>query len=282
MIRKVVIPAAGLGTRLLPATKQQPKEMLPVFVKGLDGQTVLKPLIQLVFERLYELGIREFCFVVGRGKRSIEDQFTLDQDFTEHLRKQTKHDIAGEMEQYYSKVRNSSIVFINQASPSGLGDAVLRASAFTGQDSFIVHAGDDLILSPDGRYFHRMLTTFDAHGADAVFCVQRVRNPRRYGVVEVKRVSSGTYVVRGAEEKPKTPKSKVAIVAVYAFRRTIYDYVEKARHRAHDELELTDAIDELVKDGGKVYAIELGNDETRIDIGTPLSYWNALRAIRRV
>jgi UTP--glucose-1-phosphate uridylyltransferase len=126
-IRKVVIPAAGSGTRLLPATKQQPKEMLPVFAYAAGGQLCVKPLIQLVFESLYGTGIRQFCFVVGRGKRSIEDQFTLDGVFVEYLEKHMKHAQAREMQEFYSKVRSSSIVFVNQAEPAGFGDAVLRA-----------------------------------------------------------------------------------------------------------------------------------------------------------
>src|SRR3989304_5466127 len=86
VITKAVIPAAGLGTRLLPATKEQPKEMLPVFTRGPDGQPCLKPILQLIFEQLYDLGIREFCIIIGRGKRAIEDHFTQDYSYTAYLR----------------------------------------------------------------------------------------------------------------------------------------------------------------------------------------------------
>ena len=278
MIRAAVIPSAGMGTRLLPATKQQPKEMLPVFVKGSHGLVFLKPVIQLVFERLYDAGLRKFFFVVGKGKRSMEDQFTLDNGFMDHLRRLEKRQLIKEMEQFYSRVRDSSIVFINQPEPLGFGDAVLRAKAFTNRDPFIVHAGDDLIISRNLGYFSRLMRAFEIYRADAVFCVQKVRDPTKYGVVECESIGPGIYRVKHVEEKPRHPKSRIAIIALYAFNEKIYHYIEKAREPDGHELELTDAIEELVKDGGKVYAVELNSHETRIDIGTPESYWNALEA----
>lgn len=277
MIRAAVIPSAGMGTRLLPATKQQPKEMLPVFVKGPRGLVFLKPVIQLVFERLYDAGMRKFFFVVGKGKRSIEDQFTLDNDFMDQVRKLEKHQLVKQMEQFCRRVRDSSIVFINQPEPLGFGDAVLRAKGFTGRDPFLVHAGDDLIISRNLKYFSRLMRTFETQEADATFCVQKVRDPTKYGVVETDRIGPGIYRVKHVEEKPRHPKSRIAIVALYAFNERIYHYIENARERSGHELELTDAIEALVKDGGKVYAVELNSNETRIDIGTPESYWNALR-----
>ncbi len=177
-IRIAVIPSAGLGTRLLPATKQQPKEMLPVFVRSSSGLVFLKPIVQVVFERLYDAGLREFCLIVGRGKRSIEDQFTLDAGFIENLKKLAKPHLVMEMEHFYQKVRKSNIVFINQPEPLGFGDAVLRARAFTNHSSFIVHAGDDLIISKNaGGCFSRLMTAFDSYQADAVFYVQKVKDP---------------------------------------------------------------------------------------------------------
>jgi UTP--glucose-1-phosphate uridylyltransferase len=278
MIRTAVIPSAGLGTRLLPATKQQPKEMLPVFVRGSKGVILLKPVIQLVFERLYDAGSREFLFVVGRGKRSIEDHFTPDNAFTEHLRRLAKPQLLREMENFYRRVRSSNIVFINQPEPLGFGDAVLRAKPFTGGSPFIVHAGDDLIISRNARYFQRLIKAFITHEADAVFCVQRVKDPTKYGVVEGDRIRPGVYRVKHVEEKPRRPRSRLAIVALYAFSERIYHCIEEGRECNDRELELTDAIEGLVKDGGKVYAVQLNSHETRIDIGTPDSYWAALRA----
>jgi UTP--glucose-1-phosphate uridylyltransferase len=278
MIMKAVIPAAGAGTRLLPATKQQPKEMLPVFAYSTRGQLCVKPLIQLVFEGLHELGLRQFCFVVGRGKRTIEDQFTLDGAFIQYLKKQMKYAQMREMQEFYSKVRSSSIIFVNQAEPAGFGDAVLRAKAFTGNESFMVHAGDDFVISRNGGYCKRLIKAFEAYDADAAFCVQKVSDPKRYGVVEGKRVAPNVYWVKRVEEKPKRPKSKFAIVGVYIFKPEIHEHVEGIRRDKTGEIELTSAIQKLIEERERVYAVELGSGETRIDVGTPESYWKALEA----
>jgi UTP--glucose-1-phosphate uridylyltransferase len=242
------------------------------------GLVLLKPLVQLVFERLYDAGLREFLFVVGRGKRSIEDHFTPDNGFTEHLRRQAKSQLVEEMERFYRRVRSSNIAFINQPEPLGFGDAVLRAKAFTGRNPFIVHAGDDLIISRNARYFRRLIRAFDVHDADAAFCAQKVNNPTKYGVIEGERTGPGIYRVRHVEEKPRHPKSRLTIVALYAFNEKIYHCIERARQYQGRELELTSAIEGLIKERGKVYAVELASYEKRIDIGTPESYWNALRA----
>jgi UTP--glucose-1-phosphate uridylyltransferase len=145
-LRKVVIPAAGLGTRLLPATKAQPKEMLPLFVH-VGGQTMLKPLLHVVFERLYEEGFREFCFITGRGKRAIEDYFTTDNGAVKALGKSGGGVVAREMMRFYRMVDKAQIVWLNQPEPRGFGDAVHRAYAFTGDEPFLLHNGDTYIHS---------------------------------------------------------------------------------------------------------------------------------------
>ena len=103
VIRKVIIPAAGLGTRLFPATKEQPKEMLPIFTKTLDGNMAVKPVVQLVFDQLYDAGLREFCYVVGRGKRGIEDHFTPDANCIKTLEDLGKNGQASDLEDFYQK-----------------------------------------------------------------------------------------------------------------------------------------------------------------------------------
>ncbi len=273
-----VIPSAGLGVRLVPATKQQPKEMLPIFVKNRKGQILLKPVIQVVFERLFDAGVREFLFVVGRGKRSIEDHFTVDSGFMNQLKHAAKPQLVEEMERFYRRVRSSNIGFINQPEPLGFGEAVLRAKAFTVNQPFIVHAGDDLILSPNpSATFQRLMNSFHANNADAVFFVHKVKDPTRYGVVEGVEVEPATYRVKNVEEKPKRPKSNIAIVALYAFNKKIYDHIKKPNAQTH-QLELTNAIQDLIDNGGNVYALQLKSNETRLDVGTPESYWSALKA----
>jgi len=278
-IKTAVIPSAGLGLRLVPATNQQPKEMLPVFAKDQKGRICTKPIIQLVFERLYDAGFREFLFVVGRRKRSIEDQFTIDNDFMTQLRRVGKSQLVEDMERFYRRVRSSNIVFINQPEPLGFGEAVLRTKPYTNRNAFLVHAGDELILSNSTNdCLRRLMKAFHAHEANAVFLVQRVKDPTRYGVIEGEKIGADLYRVKHIVEKPKHPKTKIAVVALYAFNQKIYDCIEKLPHRPDHELQLTDAIEKLVQETDNVYALELKTSETRIDVGTPESYWHALRA----
>jgi len=133
VMRKAVITAAGLGTRLSPATKELPKEMLPIFHREGD-RIVVKPLLQLIFEQLHDVGIREFCFVIGRGKRAIEDHFTPDPIFLRELRERGKGREAESLERFYAMLSDSSITWVNQPEPRGFGDAVLGASFKPGTD----------------------------------------------------------------------------------------------------------------------------------------------------
>ena len=150
-VEKVVVTAAGLGTRLLPITKEIPKEMLPLPIKE-GGEVVFKPMLQAIFEQLYEFGFRNFCFVVGRGKRTVEDYFTPDYEFLRYLRSKGKEKSAKLLEDFYEKISTSSVVFVNQPEPLGFGDAVYRAKPFVGSDSFLLHAGDDLVVSANCKH----------------------------------------------------------------------------------------------------------------------------------
>jgi len=275
MIRKVVVPAAGLGTRLLPITKELPKEMLPVFFRGNDDRVCLKPMMQAVFEQLFGMGFREFCFIVGRGKRAIEDHFTPDWDFVESLKGKNKAERVNGLEEFYKRISDSNIVFVNQPEPKGFGDSILRARGFTGSENFLVHAGDDLILSKDSGHIRRLIKTFEELNADAALLVERVDDPKRYGVVEGVLVSEGTYRVKRIVEKPRFPRSNMATIAVYVFKPMIYAKIEGVEPDEGREIQLTDAIQGLINQGCKVYAIEL-REEKRIDVGTSEMYWNAL------
>ena len=157
MIRKVVIPAAGLGTRLFPATKEQPKEMLPIFSTTANGDVSVKPVVQMVFEQLYDAGLREFCYVVGRGKRGIEDHFTPDSNCIRLLEGMGKNGQATDLEDFYEKLRTSTIMWVNQPEPKGFGNAVLMAQPFVQNERCLVHAGDSCIISKDMDYIKRLL-----------------------------------------------------------------------------------------------------------------------------
>jgi UTP--glucose-1-phosphate uridylyltransferase len=279
MIRKVVVPAAGLGTRLLPITKELPKEMLPVFFKGKGGRVCLKPMLQAVYEQLYDSGFREFVFIGGRGKRAIEDHFSPDDSFIEYLRNKNKDDLVEELQKFYKKINNSTIVFVNQPKPNGLGDAVYRAMIFTGDDPFLVHAGDDLILSRNNDHLKRIMNVFEHYDADAVFLVEEVKDPRRYGVIIGDEIKPDIFEVKKVVEKPRTPPSNLAVIALYVFKPIIYRAIEKVEPDKDGEVQLTDAISFLLDWRCRVYALKLRLGERRIDIGTPENYLEILKTM---
>lgn len=274
MLGKAVIPAAGLGTRLLPTTKETPKEMLPIFALGGGGEVCVKPLLQLVFEQLYEAGFRKFCFIVGREKRAIEDHFTQDYGYLEMLEARGKDNQA--LKSFYKKIEDSTIVWVNQPEPRGFGDAVLKAKPFIGEEDFLVHAGDTYIFSADGEHLKRLFKAYEEKDADVAFIIQEVKDPRQYGVVEVGEIAQGVYEVKKVVEKPEKPPTNLAIMPIYIFHPVIFKALERTPIGKGGELQLTDAIMKLIEWGLKAYAIKLKPNEARIDIGTPETYWNAL------
>jgi len=275
MFKKTVIPAAGLGTRLLPITKELPKEMLPIFVKANDGRVRLKPMLQSVFEQLFDVGFREFCFIVGRGKRAIEDHFTPDNGFINDLKAKNKGGVIEELREFYKKIESSTLVFVNQPEPKGFGDAVLRTKPFVDSD-FLVHAGDTYIMSGGNDHIRRLMETHFRLGADSTFIVQEVEDPRQYGVIEAEEVREGLFKVKGAVEKPEKPLSKLAIMPIYLFTPKIFDSLEKIGPGVGGELQLTDGIQHMIEEGLKVYAIKLRPEELKLDMGTPETCWEAL------
>ncbi len=275
VLRKAVIPAAGLGTRLLSVTKEQPKEMLPVFARGRNGELCLKPIVQLVFEQLYQVGFREFCFIVGRGKRAIEDHFTPDFSYISMLDSKGKNGPAGDLEAFYKMVEGSTVVWVNQPEPRGFGDAVLKAKPFVGGESFLVHAGDSHFISGDAEHLRRLVRLRGELKADGLFLSQMVDDPRRFGVVEGEGVGEDLLRVKRVVEKPEKPVSKLAIMPVYVFDPVIFKALEATAAGFGGELQLTDGIQRMVDWGLKVYASLLGQGEVRLDIGSPDSYWEA-------
>ena len=279
MIRKVVIPAAGLGTRLLPITKELPKEMLPLFFKGKDGKVHLKPMLQAIFEQLCAEGFREFGFIVGRGKRAIEDHFTPDYSFVEYLENMNKQELAGGMQEFYRKISDSTIVFINQPKPKGFADAVYQAKVFTQNEPFLMHAGDDFVFSRNNRHLKRLIKIFEKRDADVAFLVEEVEDPQKYGVVTGKEVEPYLFEVENVIEKPKKPISNLAVIALYLFKPVIYEGIETAKPDERGEMQIADAVQVLLKRRCKVYALKLRSGERRIDIGTPETYLETLKGV---
>jgi UTP--glucose-1-phosphate uridylyltransferase len=276
MIRKVIIPAAGLGTRLFPATKEQPKEMLPIFATGIDGSILVKPVVQLVFEQLHNAGLREFCFVVGRGKRGLEDHFTPDPGCIRTLEGMGKNGQATDLEEFYEKLDSSSVMWVNQPEPKGFGNAVLMARPFVQNEQCLVHAGDSCIISKRMDYLKKLTRVYEKFKADAAFLVLEIQNPRQYGIVEGEEVTTGVYKVKKVVEKPEKPASNLAIMAMYVFQPSIFKALEAISPGRNSEIQLTDAIQKMVDWGLSVYAVKLDNNYAHLDIGSPERYWEAL------
>ena len=276
MLRKVVIPAAGLGTRLLPATKEQPKEMLPIFTKGAGGQVCLKPLLQVIFENLHNYGFTEFCFIIGRGKRAIEDHLTQDHDYLDMLRNKKKDPSTTDLESFYDKLKKSDIVWVNQPEPKGFGDAVLRARPFIGTEEFLVHAGDTHIISIGNAYLKRLIGEQQRLDADVMLLLQEIANPKQYGVAEVGKTDGDSQQILKVVEKPEKPTTNLAIMPVYVFKPEIFRALEETKPGKAGEIQLTDAIETLIKWNFKIHAVKLAPDDIRLDIGNPEMYWEAI------
>ena len=267
MIKKIVIPAAGLGTRLLPITKEIPKEMMPLFFKNKNGEVIVKPLIQTIYEKFFNFGLREYCIIVGRQKRTIEDHFTSNEDILKNLKKGVKY--RKDLEEFYTKLNKSKIFWINQLSAKGFGDAVKYAESFVGNDDFLVTAGDTLLPTGD-KIIKKLLNSKLKGKNDAILLLKEVSDPRRFGVAVVKKHKNSFQVIN-VEEKPKKPKSNLSIVAVYRFKPSIFKALDAVK-KDKKELQLTSGIQKLIDWGGNVSAIILDEKDQVIDIGTPESY----------
>lgn len=220
--------------------------------------------------------LREFCFIVGRGKRAIEDHFTPDFDCVKTLEGMGKNGQASVLDEFYSKLRDSTIMWVNQPEPKGFGNAVLMAQPFVGNERCLVHAGDGCLLSKNMDYVKKLLDASERLKADATFLVLEIENPRQYGIVEGREIEEGILKVTAVTEKPDQPKTNLAIMAMYVFHPVIFKALEAAKPGKNGEIQLTDAIQQLVNWGLNVCAVKLDQNYSRLDIGTPDAYWEAL------
>ena len=214
MIDTAVIPVAGLGTRLLTLTKNNPKEMVPIFAKSFNEIT-LRPLIEQIFLQLYDSGIRNFFFIVGKNKRSIEDHFTPEINY-QGLKKKDQNYI-DLLKDFYHKIEKSNIVWINQNSPRGFGAAVLNAKEVVGPKSFIVHAGDAFVRN-NSNHIKKLIKTFEKNKPEIIFYVKEIKKPKSYGIVKINKINSQNFKILDIEEKPKKPKSNLAVMPIYIFK----------------------------------------------------------------
>jgi len=269
---KTVITAAGRGTRLLPFTKEMPKEMMPIFTKTHGNNRSVIPLLQYIFEQFYPMKIRDFCFVVGRDKRAIRDHFALQRSYL----KEVPADRKKTMLNFYKKLRNCHLTWINQPNPLGFGDAVKKVEKFVGEQDFILHAGDISIISGFKHPILRLIDTAKKKPeASAILVCKKVKDAQRYGIIQIKNRSSKVYSVEGVEEKPVRPKSNLGILALYYFKPEIFASLKKTKRGKNNELQLTDGIQQMINDGKKVLAIPLTKHDVEIDVGTVESYRDA-------
>ena len=261
-VRKAIIPAAGLGTRFLPATKALAKEMLPI---------VDKPTIQFIVEEARKSGIQDIVVVDGKNKRSIEDHFDSNPELEDNLRDKHKD----EMLKLVQETTDINIYFIRQSHPRGLGDAVLTARDFIGDEPFVVMLGDDLnnINNNGTPLTKELIDSYHETGASTL-AVMRVphEDTSKYGVINPsKEVKPGLFNVTSFVEKPdpKDAPSDLAIIGRYVFTPEIFDVLAKTKPGKGNEIQLTDAINTLNKTQ-RVFAHEYKGD--RYDIGNKFGW----------
>ncbi len=262
-IKKALIPAAGLGTRFLPATKSMPKEMLPI---------IDTPVIQYVVEEAIASGIEDIIIITGRGKRAIEDYFDDSPELEMHLAK--KHNI-----ELLKLVRDvSSLVdihYIRQKEPNGLGDAVLRAENHIGDEPFAVLLGDDIIVN-DKPCTAQLIENFEKYGRSTL-AVENVPYEKlsSYGIIKGKPLENSLYILEDIVEKPspETAPSNMGAIGRYVFTPEIFDCIKEAGTGVGSEIQLTDGI-KLLSKSQMIYACRFKGK--RFDTGDKLGYIKAI------
>ena len=256
-IRKAVIPAAGFGTRFLPATKAQPKEMLPI---------VDTPAIQYIVKEALDSGIEEILIITGRSKRAIEDHFDSSVELEELLQKQGKNKQLAMVKD----LADIKIHFIRQKSPRGLGDAVLCAKAFIGDEPFAVLLGDDIVYNPEKPCLQQLMDCYEQHPG-IILGAQFVPNEKvsSYGIVSGEPLADNLYRVHGLVEKPSVDKapSNLAVLGRYILTPDIFDILENTKPGVGNEVQLTDALA-----ASKTDTYALAYEGVRYDTGDTLGY----------
>ena len=275
MIDTVIIPAAGLGTRLFTMTKEFPKEMIPIFYKTNNDVILIKPLMEIIFENLFNSGIRNFCMIVGRGKESIENNFSPDYNFIDLLKKKGEDEYANILVKFYEKIEKSSIVWLRQHRQEGLGHATSLAKEIIGNKSFIFHAGD--LYIPNSKYIPNMINIHKKMKSDAILGIKKVIDPQNYGVAKIENTKNGINKITHVVEKPKNPTSNYVLTGVNVFTPEIFDAIKKTKKGIKNEIQLTDSIQTLIKSNYKIYASKMNSKDICIDIGTPKNYFKAIK-----
>lgn len=262
-VRKAVIPAAGLGTRFLPATKAQPKEMLPI---------VDKPTLQYIVEEAIESGIEEILIIIGRNKSSIENHFDRSVELELELEKSGKFDLLEEVRRISDM---ANIHYVRQKEPKGLGHAIHCAKSFIGNEPFAVLLGDDIVHNGDMPCLKQLIKTYDKYKT-TILGVQEVSDAdvSKYGVVDGKMIEDNIYTVNDLVEKPsiEDAPSNVAILGRYVINPEIFDILEHVKPGKGGEIQLTDGLKELAKREAMCAYIFEGK---RYDVGNKLGFLEA-------
>jgi len=263
-----VVPVAGRGTRLLPLTKSQPKEMLPM------GH---KPVVQYVVEELARCGIGRLLFVTGPGKAAIENHFDIDAELIDNLRESGKEEL---LEELAFEREDLEYFYTRQRRQLGLGHAVLCARPVVGREPFVVALGDSVIgLNAKSQVVRVMIEQFETSGAAAVIALEEVppEDVVHYGIAKPRDEIAEVFELADLVEKPTVPEapSNLAVAARYVLSPAIFGYLERTPPGKGDEIQLTDAIRMLIGDGAKVLGVRLNGEEKRFDIGNFESYFQA-------
>ena len=262
-IRKAIIPAAGLGTRFLPATKAQPKEMLPI---------VDKPTIQYIIEEAVASGIEEILIITGRSKKCIEDHFDKSVELELELGKSGKEEMLKMVREISDMV---DIHFIRQKEPRGLGHAISCAKTFVGNEPFAVLLGDDIVYNEGKPCLKQLIDCYDEYKT-SVLGVQTVeaKDVNKYGIVNGIHIEDRVYKVKGLVEKPPVEEapSNVAILGRYIITPQIFKILEETKPGKGGEIQLTDALLKLI-DEEAMYAYDF--EGTRYDVGDKLGFLKA-------
>ncbi|MDN5611872.1 MAG: UTP--glucose-1-phosphate uridylyltransferase GalU [Staphylococcus equorum] len=259
LIKKAIIPAAGLGTRFLPATKAMPKEMLPI----LD-----KPTIQYIVEEAAKAGIEDIIIVTGKHKRSIEDHFDNQKELEMILEDKGKTDL---LEKVHYSTSLANIFYVRQKEQKGLGHAIYSARQFIGNEPFAVLLGDDIVES-ETPAIKQLMNVYEETG-ESVIGVQEVPDSEthRYGIIDPLEKLGLKYKVKQFVEKPKqgTAPSNLAIMGRYVLTPEIFDYLKSQKEGAGNEIQLTDAIERMNSES-QVYAYDF--EGNRYDVGEKLGF----------
>jgi UTP--glucose-1-phosphate uridylyltransferase len=279
MLKTAVITTGGLGTRLLTYTKSNPKTMLPLYDKSDDRlhEPLLRPLIELIFEKLYDSGFRRFCFIVGeKTKKSIFSQLIPNSSYVELLKKRNVPEdrrFIRVLSRLTKKMNSCEIQWISQATPMGFGHALYSAKKFVGNDTFLLHAGDAYFPNYDFIPMFKKIHTSNKN-TSATLLIQHKKNLKGYGIAQIKKTNQMNQVFN-VEEKPKTPKSNFVILPLYIFNPEIFDALKETPKGYNNELQVTDAIKTLIQWEKQILSLNYGQ-KPWFDIGTPSNYFKSL------